>query len=272
MCGEKPSTLRPAPEVRGSPPRVRGKAADTRGRGRHAGITPACAGKSCKILSARRRERDHPRVCGEKAEKGALSCDCEGSPPRVRGKVRFPMLMILSARITPACAGKSWRRWCWRATGKDHPRVCGEKTHFTYEEYSYMGSPPRVRGKASPSSSSPYLWRITPACAGKSLHSGLWRLGVGQMDHPRVCGEKPPEQKAGRLEAGSPPRVRGKGHRRQIIAMIMGITPACAGKSPRGRIRPPQARDHPRVCGEKPARAAAAANQRGSPPRVRGKA
>ena len=70
----------------GSPPRMRGKAEDTRSAGRTAGITPACAGKSVAITCRAWYPRDHPRVCGEK-EAGALSEVYEtGSPPRVRGK------------------------------------------------------------------------------------------------------------------------------------------------------------------------------------------
>ena len=65
---------------------MRGKAASGGDREPGAGITPAYAGKSTRLLIQQLSLRDHPRVCGEK-EAGALSEVYEtGSPPRVRGK------------------------------------------------------------------------------------------------------------------------------------------------------------------------------------------
>ena len=46
MCGEKGGVLRRAPQRPGSPPHVRGKDRCTVSAAYHAGITPACAGKS----------------------------------------------------------------------------------------------------------------------------------------------------------------------------------------------------------------------------------
>ena len=69
---------------------------------------------------------------------------------------------------------------------------------------------------------------ITPACAGKSslpTHTvcALW-------DHPRVCGEKLPLTGPGWWPWGSPPRVRGKASHHEVCVLILGITPAYAGK------------------------------------------
>ena len=60
----------------------------------------------------------------------------------------------------------------------------------------------------------------------------------------------------------------------QIVAfpmMLRGITPAHAGKSPKGGSSGEASRDHPRACGEKQSRTAAVCAQVGSPPRMRGK-
>ena len=54
----------------------------------------------------------------------------------------------------------------------------------------------------------------------------------------------------------------GAGHR---------ITPAYAGKSTGGTHAHKCARDHPRVCGEKPLKSKVQVLQEGSPPRMRGK-
>ena len=50
-----------------------------------------------------------------------------------------------------------------------------------------------------------------------------------------------------------------------------GITPACAGKTRNSHSSTFRSQDHPRVCGENPARLLAASLASGSPPRVRGK-
>ena len=131
-------------------------------------ITPACAGKS-------------KRFC-------CMAFLCLGSPPRVRGKGDTFDVSTAAIRITPACAGKRGTLDFWHYADKDHPRVCGEKAVAFIAWYSWMGSPPRVRGKALLAQRWYCVVGITPACAGK-------RTGPGgrhrtPWDHPRVCGEK----------------------------------------------------------------------------------
>ena len=185
-----------------------------------------------------------------------------GKADSVRGKTQ-------AVRITPACAGK--RKPCSPPSGRcgDHPRVCGEKALFGDSSGSTSGSPPRVRGKASSSSSSTVSRGITPACAGKS--PGI-KIGLGwSKDHPRVCGEKSLKSSSTYRLQGSPPRVRGKAHVGQSSGRRVGITPACAGKRAPATGSPAPPRDHPRVCGEKARRHPLRQNPVGSPPRVRGK-
>ena len=91
-------------------------------------------------------------------------------------------------------------------------------------------------------------------------------------DHPRVCGE---EYQRGGLDAaqkGSPPRMRGREGQPGRVERGTGITPAYAGKSRPAVIIAGHFRDHPRVCGEERKRKKLTGWQRGSPPRVRGKA
>ena len=49
-------------------------------------ITPAYAGKSGKHYEKSMGNRDHPRLCGEKASANATSGYTWGSPPPMRGK------------------------------------------------------------------------------------------------------------------------------------------------------------------------------------------
>ena len=184
--------------------------------------------------------------------------------------------------------------------------MCGEKSAVYLLIALYLGSPPRVRGKARHLRRQIRGIRITPACAGKRCL--LRPRNITTTDHPRVCGEKaPPPFVAARI-GGSPPRVRGKGRKRhhrllraritpacagsisicfnslgspprvrgkgRLLTFLLrrsGITPACAGKRPTGQAKNGTLGDHPRVCGEKRYLASMDNPQEGSPPRVRGK-
>ena len=106
VCGEKINRFTADYLMKGSPPRVRGKATNAGSSGRAAGITPAYAGKSCRAVRSRWRARDHPRVCREKYGRFDRRCSRAGSPPRVRGKEKHHPFLPEQHGITPACAGK----------------------------------------------------------------------------------------------------------------------------------------------------------------------
>ena len=92
------------------------------------------------------------------------------------------------------------------------------------------------------------------------------------QDHPRVCGEKMSNLAPRSFIMGSPPRMRGKAAGTVARTLVLGITPAYAGKRVRNRPRNRNSRDHPRVCVEKSFCACSALHLEGSPPRMRGKA
>ena len=71
---------------------------------------------------------------------------------------------------------------------------------------------------------------------------------------------------------GSPPRMRGKGIDELPEWLLDRITPAYAGKSCAWHMAQQPEQDHPRVCGEKDVSVEDAAQMKGSPPRMRGKA
>ena len=128
MCGEKFAVILSPRVVTGSPPHVRGKGLKSSLSSIQRRITPACAGKSFLKSFSQSRSGDHPRVCGEKLRKTAVSVRELGSPPRMRGKetlIKRPWHMI---GITPAYAGKSADCVMTETRDGDHPRVCGEKT------------------------------------------------------------------------------------------------------------------------------------------------
>ena len=133
-----------------------------------------------------------------------------------------------------------------------------------------MGSPPHRRGKGRDGHPGQPPPGITPAWAGKS--SGCRYALTSEWDHPRVGGEKDCKKKLTHSLTGSPPRGRGKGHGCHQTAVVVGITPAWAGKRSQVAAALQSGWDHPRVGGEKCRGAPAATLPPGSPPHGRGKA
>ena len=249
---------------------MRGKAKIFRRWSAEMGITPAYAGKSLLCMDFCPAYRDHPRVCGEKYYVTVGKADHEGSPPRMRGKVRAAPLGAGDAGITPAYAGKSqpWRSYSQRRW--DHPRVCGEKHTNISVRPIPPGSPPRMRGKEANRCMQPPKCGITPAYAGKR-HAHPRRACL-LRDHPRVCGEKAQHRATWYSAAGSPPRMRGKASMALSCLFCLRITPAYAGKSLKDYGKTMRNQDHPRVCGEKMIGDECLPVNKGSPPRMRGKA
>ena len=110
---------------------------------------------------------------------------------------------------------------------------------------------------------------ITPACAGKT--AAFKRLNSASADHPRMRGEDIPT--AGRVvdDHGSPPHARGRRKYPLSINRILGITPACAGKTPVRRPTSGLSGDHPRMRGEDTSPTTTASLTVGSPPHARGR-
>ena len=151
---------------------------------------------------------DHPRLCGEKPDSFHSKQLHAGSPPPMRGKVYNSSRVEQRNRITPAYAGKRGFRF-FRCSGFwDHPRLCGEKLNCRRIEHHDEGSPPPMRGKVNSPLHHNLPNGITPAYAGKRLHSEIY--GRKYKDHPRLCGEKLLLSKIQQIAAGSPPPMRGK--------------------------------------------------------------
>ena len=171
----------------GSPPQVRGKPL------RHVRtipatrITPAGAGKTyCPYLSPWAAQ-DHPRRCGENGGHVATVRDGVGSPPRMRGKHKLGLLSNKWRGITPADAGKTFRRELQENPCEDHPRGCGENNLKKNVTHLWRGSPPRMRGKHGFGDVWVRIPRITPADAGKTISTKTRFMFA--RDHPRGCGE-----------------------------------------------------------------------------------
>ena len=172
-----------------------------------------------------------------------------GSPPQVRGKLRFFFFQFAQFRITPAGAGKTAIVADVSARRQDHPRRCGENACFLILPIVLLGSPPQVRGKRTHVFLAVNISRITPAGAGKTKK--LQFAADGMEDHPRRCGENRTATASHFAETGSPPQVRGK---------------RCNNNDDFSGSM-----DHPRRCGENIRAVHPHRRRGGSPPQVRGK-
>ena len=130
VCGEKLLPRAVLGPASGSPPRMRGKAPLTLNHKVVLRITPAYAGKRIIICPTSCPVGDHPRVCGEKGSLRRRATLNIGSPPRMRGKGKDSGGRRPHPGITPAYAGKSPVRRTPYRKHRDHPRVCGEKSHL----------------------------------------------------------------------------------------------------------------------------------------------
>ena len=133
------------------------------------GITPADAGKTTTRKAKHRAVQDHPRGCGENPVSCASVKHAPGSPPRMRGKLRYNLAKVIQIRITPADAGKTSAAKFFRVRCGDHPRGCGENAGVNAKPRHSQGSPPRMRGKRCQDRKQNRRPRITPADAGKTV-------------------------------------------------------------------------------------------------------
>ena len=256
------------PAPRGSSPRSRGAPVRGEVAARAGGIIPAFAGSTASRASARRCQRDHPRVRGKHGAAEQVTTCSRGSSPRSRGAPGHSVAKAVVGGIIPAFAGSTGFRAGRRLDSRDHPRVRGE--HFSTKVFSRSasGSSPRSRGALRALPLREFACGIIPAFAGSTeTMRASW---AKPRDHPRVRGE----HLAGLLglccPAGSSPRSRGALRRHALAARLAGIIPAFAGSTAAPTARSLRTRDHPRVRGEHVAKISAIRGMTGSSPRSRG--
>ena len=269
VCGENEHFIVVKITQLGSSPRVRGKLKTAATLTGLSGLIPACAGKTSLSPTSTRPRTAHPRVCGENQNEADRVRDCQGSSPRVRGKLCRSRYGSRNSGLIPACAGKTASWSSATSMTRAHPRVCGENASSRPSHERSAGSSPRVRGKHRLPCLRGTNRRLIPACAGKTWNG--WKTSPTCPAHPRVCGENSPASMTSSPATGSSPRVRGKRAEVEGRRRVVGLIPACAGKTPvRGgdHFKPPA---HPRVCGENSSEGSKAPASQGSSPRVRGK-
>ena len=147
VCGENPDARLDSGFDDGSPPRMRGEPIIGLIGIFNLRITPAYAGRTDDKRLDRRRDRDHPRVCGENLFGDGGEFVPAGSPPRMRGEHAGGGWTSRRRRITPAYAGRTVPIVAFQFGFWDHPRVCGENLLSRLRVPSMRGSPPRMRGE-----------------------------------------------------------------------------------------------------------------------------
>ena len=186
-------------------------------------------GKRTEFATGAVRDRITPADAGKTFRPPLQAPSCIGSPPQMRGKRVSAILLRCDDWITPADAGKTECLKTRCAASSDHPRRCGENDLESGCKATGRGSPPQMRGKLS--SGKPILSAtgITPADAGKTYCPCLSPWAA--QDHPRRCGENPPQRSDSQPLTGSPPQMRGKLQLATGLGKTVRITPADAGKT-----------------------------------------
>ena len=154
--------------------------------------------------------------------------------------------------IIPAHAGNTGQIVTVVGSVGDHPRACGEH-HVMLVRLPYVqGSSPRMRGTPGENLAKILLLGIIPAHAGNTFRSV--QTDAKDRDHPRACGEHVASASTLIMSSGSSPRMRGTHFTVTLAAPCAGIIPAHAGNTGGYRRDHRLEWDHPRACGEHPAR------------------
>ena len=229
VCGEDAQTQAPQIAIRETPPRMRGRPEQYRGRNRKIRNTPAYAGKTRRFLNVRCKKEKHPRVCGEDSPSSSCTPLALETPPRMRGRHSALCMSLTTGRNTPAYAGKTLLPLAERLAVGKHPRVCGED--FRGRVYAMGGkeTPPRMRGRPGSRVVHGMRSRNTPAYAGKTDRAYSELSSGGK--HPRVCGEDTWAAWSGAPDWETPPRMRGRLEIEETKQGYKGNTPAYAGKT-----------------------------------------
>ena len=187
---------------------MRGKLCLANSGNANSGLIPAHAGKTVCSSLALSCLPAHPRACGENCSGCRPRSGREGSSPRMRGK-RFPMSSVPPLdRLIPAHAGKTPPPPGSSIPVAAHPRACGENRSMTIVIRPPAGSSPRMRGKLTAKSLTPFQSGLIPAHAGKTGPLPLSRHS--DQAHPRACGENSQTKSLVGSPFGSSPRMRGK--------------------------------------------------------------
>ena len=192
-----------------------------------------------------------------------------GSSPLTRGKLRAFWRRRSRLRLIPAHAGKTNTASRSPTRTRAHPRSRGENHENVGLDKTIGGSSPLTRGKRCQLLSFPFLHRLIPAHAGKTLTfpGRVPQLGA----HPRSRGENLISIASVTSPCGSSPLTRGKPHCTPLSPRVTRLIPAHAGKTPTVAVGETGRAAHPRSRGENSTSSSSQRTGGGSSPLTRGK-
>ena len=133
------------------------------------GLIPAWAGKTLRRDRTENPPKAHPRVGGENSSSSSQFGRSAGSSPRGRGKLPDLLIHFHVWGLIPAWAGKTVSYITDTNADRAHPRVGGENCSTAASVSRSSGSSPRGRGKPLQQGTGPFMRRLIPAWAGKTV-------------------------------------------------------------------------------------------------------
>ena len=195
------------------------------------GLPPLVRGVQRPAVRAGLVAAAYPRSCGEFLTIPSVKPRMPGLPPLVRG-VRDQQCGHAEDRgLTPARAGSSRLNRAAPSDSRAYPRSCGEFRRTARSRVRPSGLPPLVRGVHMVRRPRLLLRGLTPARAGSSTAQEV--KGLLEGAYPRSCGEFDESTAPAIRNAGLPPLVRGVRGQILSLRLVVGLTPARAGSSPR---------------------------------------
>ncbi len=192
----------------GRPPLARGKGRLRHAAQQHQRETPARAGKGSPVPASPSPPPGDPRSRGERGVLGASHATVVGRPPLARGKGCTEGSRRVTARETPARAGKGDKFQAHQGNPAGDPRSRGERAVQPATGAGASGRPPLARGKGTLSVGNVVAVRETPARAGKG--SAKHSRALSSAGDPRSRGERAARASQGQRAVGRPPLARGK--------------------------------------------------------------
>ena len=211
-------------------------------------LIPAHAGKTMSETMITVPSWAHPRSRGENGAPGDEADVEKGSSPLTRGKPPPGQRRPHGRGLIPAHAGKTCRDPSRRPIHRAHPRSRGENAIARGARKRCGGSSPLTRGKRVNPRETRASGRLIPAHAGKTWVACAYDRGTSA--HPRSRGENLINAHMRRCDHGSSPLTRGKLADQGLSLDGLGLIPAHAGKTNRGRQGSLLAGAHPRSRGE----------------------
>ena len=197
------------------------------------GIIPARAGFTCRSWQPVVCPADHPRSRGVYLASAPAAWSASGSSPLARGLQLQPVFAQLTPRIIPARAGFTAGRPWSSGEGADHPRSRGVYVPPPVHRRPPPGSSPLARGLREASVREWFRERIIPARAGFTRRPET--RARTSTDHPRSRGVYRHSVLESSNHAGSSPLARGLHSNGRAGRCNMGIIPARAGFTEKGR-------------------------------------